>query len=679
VGYIGGEPLDVESGEIASFSVIGIPGTPQGQAVQNDSYDISLTPNDPAIAGDIRGRLQPDSYLALSFGWPDYIPFDLAASGNEIQLGACDETSPVCTTAPADLPSGQSGFAVLALNAASLQPVDPEMVTGLFATNTGDPVTDATNVQDMANFIDFYDGDPMIFLITSIGTPQVESETVGAWNALSEALNGIGANTDLFNTSATPSGPGGYAFVGGPGLQGDDLSPVAGQPFDPEGLLSRRTDSRLEVQSADPLGVFTYEVMPLAYQAPKEWPLENESWYDEAQAWFAEPDQLDLEALPDIRDNYWSNLDAPWSKIYGWLAPGSTQIDCDEAPVMATECGQLQAQLYTEVGYLLNLQLMQSNLEIPFLTAPAAEQVDLGCIATDIQNTVNVDGDSGGEVLWAFEEMLGILSSLAGAGDSPGPQPRPQAVRARDERGRSAASSCQTTSPAAVPGEAVEDLADAGLGVLSGVFGLTAVFATDTDGTKLMEELETEASALNVQYANAQEAGIATLQNVVGLLASDWGKLSYIGPLLPANPEWTWSNDSLDFAFSGLTTSARQNDYEQLMPVNLWNMNWGPLANIDDFDDHSCPSMNNLKAQLAGDEPPSAQYQSTVGFASGSVSTPQPTTNLYALATQDPTLHAPESSLTDALFQTPSLSASSAGFTQSQFFNQTMPVQDLCF
>jgi hypothetical protein len=134
------------------------------------------------------------------------------------------------------------------------------------------------------------------------------------------------------SSSNSTSGVANFALVGGAGLV--NLTPGSGAPvqnlaqgeaggsdftsLEMTGILTRSNTWQYYPISAAPLGVFSDELMPIAYESPRGWPLSSPD-YSRVQAYIAglsciEPSPSRCTAPHDIRSQYW-NSDGSWSAM----------------------------------------------------------------------------------------------------------------------------------------------------------------------------------------------------------------------------------------------------------------------------------------------------------------------------------------------------------------------------
>src|SRR5581483_8412805 len=300
--------------------VIGIPGTQGGQAYQA-SLPMNSTESFPAISGYLtRSSTSQDSFeAAFTFAPSDYIPFSMNSTTGAITVG-CYPRSMTCGNYNETIPS--PGFGVVVVDAYSLEGVGNEMVF-----NANDSGSDPESLPSMANYLSNFSGDPSkLVFIVSHGEPEPNAANYVSWNQVAQQVQNLGGNITTFNTfngSGATSGVSDFGLVGGNGIAGsaqDQAGGVTGQP-NPipllmKGVLTRSNTWQFYPIASAPLGVFSMQLMPTAYQPASPWP-DSTPPYTKVQSYIAslfclEPSNQRCTQPADIRSQYWQR-DQSWT------------------------------------------------------------------------------------------------------------------------------------------------------------------------------------------------------------------------------------------------------------------------------------------------------------------------------------------------------------------------------
>ena len=335
---LGGTPIPTSSAgggftDIAPAALIGIPGTGSGQA-----YQAQLPISGPGSSEpfpSISGYLTRDStsqtalQSSYTFAPQDYLPFSLNAASGQITLG-CTAQSHMCQHLE-NFPSAP-GFEVAVLDAYTLQQIGNTQAYGPLNNQPNSAATTA-QLTAMAGFLQNYSDDPSkLVLILSHGGPAPNNP---AWSQVAQQIEALGGDVNAFNTYNLPNGadgPADFAMIGGAGLVtaagSGYAAPVSiaqattgGSDFaslDMTGVLTRSNTWQYYPTSVAPLGVFSTELMPIAYETPRGWPLSTPA-YSRVQAYIAglsctEPSPTRCVAPHDIRSQYWES-DQPWTPM----------------------------------------------------------------------------------------------------------------------------------------------------------------------------------------------------------------------------------------------------------------------------------------------------------------------------------------------------------------------------
>jgi hypothetical protein len=224
---LGAQTLNTGGGNWATalagggWSLVGIPGLPQGQATS--LFGLQQSADQPV--GAMSGSFVIDSTgVNYQFTWPfTFTTFDTQAPGssanqNVISVAGATYTSDV-------VPSGQSAFQVVALDAGTLALRSQSTIAV-----RSDPTALGSQLGALAG-----DAAPALVLVTSIGNPSVPqgaSVDPAGWPAVAGAVDSLGGNPWAL---LALDGSGNYSLVGATALnqQGPNLGADLSQPVDP--------------------------------------------------------------------------------------------------------------------------------------------------------------------------------------------------------------------------------------------------------------------------------------------------------------------------------------------------------------------------------------------------------------------------------------------------------------
>jgi hypothetical protein len=538
---IGGEtPIGDVSG---GFSIIGIPGQSEGNAYQY-VQPISDFPNFAGINGyftqDSTGAFGSAGYVFVP---GQFIPYNLGAGGATPMTFGCNQQVSFCTeiSPPSNPPT--EGFVLAQLDPYSLNQVSAAQG---FENTASDLQALATALQNV--------GPNTMVLLKSVGSP---TPTTTEWFQLSRAIYAVGGNPQIFNHLNSLNGPGtnDYALVGGPGIEVSEVwgQSENGNAFGMAGILSRSNDWAFGGAHADAFnGERTYELEQVAYQPPYQeqgapaynFPLQGDindptdpygqAERDLAEYYYCPPDPnrtIPCNPPPpgDIRSQYWQTTHAStqWNStlLNGFTPP-------PDAPYSGTQLSNLITQLGVEMGMVNAIQLLEQGLLTPYILGGSDTNPTLQTITTQIQDAVNVPGDS---VL--FADLLGALQGALSLGSSViGPE---------------------------VSGAQVTQL----LGALGSSIGVMTPFVVDSNGNPVLEEVALAADELGSDlWSNFTETQVG-YDRLVEILVSDWGKMQWAYNLYNSGLDKLGGAQPVEAAINTLQLTGRRTVWRGLMNV----------------------------------------------------------------------------------------------------------------
>jgi hypothetical protein len=633
---VGGRLSDVDQSLMrqgAPFSLIGSPTAPDDSAFVNVGGNTGTGSRLGTLSGylQVNGAIGEYGFVFGEFETFDTAPESTASSHSAIQVGP--------TTLDHAVASDFKGFQVAVVDRYSLDVIKDQM----FATNTGDPATDAANLNAMASMISR--GSVLPYELVLIRSYGAVGPTTPAWDTVAQAIERLGGTRTVFNrleASKITTEPG-YSFVGAL----DDVEAAeASQPLGDSdgrlaGIMGRNRTARYDPALSDPVGTADPDLVSLVYQAPQAFPAFGTAGLQGANAYIARKLFTDAVSPPDLRAQYWLNWSADWNNkrttLTGLAYPGDSACSCS-----ADEFTEVKTQLDSEVAKLIDVKTwiasMQATLD------PTKSAFDLMKIAHDIQVAVNppprnTDGDAS-QVLNA---ALGIAGTLL-------------------------------EGPIGV---------SANLTVTG--FGLIAGLQSGADGSALLGDIEAKATSLNDELFTRFQLARSALTGMGKIMVSDYGKLTDAAAHI--NSDWAWPADDTPVRTT-INKGTKQWFYSELMPV-AWQRWW--IRGARNARDWVCgePHTRYYKPiyPFRG-VPDSSQYDAVVGFTSNPVT---PLTNRYSLGVRSTfdgaweswNALAPPAEMTDALFKplTLDLNSNTLGLHPQTFFednfepNQT-PVEN---
>jgi hypothetical protein len=491
--------------------------------LMNDGMSLR-NPDKPDEVGDpggIVGWLQVDYQGRYTLIRPPYLRFDSSSDSGPLSNVMTINGRPYSSQL-VNVPAGTSGFQVLALERANLDPLAG--FPKAYPTNSGFPDFDDHYQQTMANDLKAALDQGAFVVVQSIGTPY---PTRPSWAGIAAQLERMGASGHVFNTldgSVDPGAPKplSYAVAGCVGCQraAESSYPLtrAKGAGSVAGLLARDGDWRWDLYLRDaglPNGKdVDYRLAQIAYQDPVSWPAG------------ASPGQL--KALEFLHPKL--GLKVPSADVYCYRATDVRTAYCndlidwgaDKLPLLpkddkiaslAQQCGcsaddlaAVVKQLRIEFLHVDQVnELLKTGGRIDTILARAfpQSQGDIQTIADDI--TAAVQMQASGQQRSSWVEYVAWVFEVA-----------------------------SEVAPFVEEAEF--------FGALAGVVGSTLGLAGDTtnDGAS---DFRFAADKLGTEMSNAFNANAAQRGHIHNLIVTDWGKLSTVGPLVDGdwgdNPAYT--------------------------------------------------------------------------------------------------------------------------------------------
>jgi hypothetical protein len=535
-----------EAQDPREYSIIGIPGAPEGAAT------IRIPDLDPksVSSGSIVGYLQKlqavnlDGVPVYSYVSPENPSFDTSREHTA--------TSNTMTVGPAvfqgSLPAGGSaGFQITI--------VDPFTVRGVIsttiATNTAnDSLTLDRKVQGEAaatlKSILNYPGHQLVFVQT-IGKPKAAGPE---WEGVVEQLARLGANHVLVNAL---DGSSEYALVGHvdsnrPAVESStayDHGPYGARQYPPArlvGSLARARNYRFEVTvsstptTANPGGMVNLGLISLAYQPARAFPIlgadadpppaPGEGAAAESYICQRLGFCQDANSCPDMRSCYWQRFGATdWNGKQSELTEIRYPDDGTKAKLgfVKTTFEAVKAQLFREISALVADKKYLLGLQEPLEKVQAESADSLKRISEKVWDSLQRPEGST-STAW----VLGVIGKTLSIGSFAGPP---------------------------VSGIAAG---------MAATFGLVSYLSTETGQPILGTEVKAEAAQLGTTLIERLNLARQASYGLGKLVAGDYGKLMDLSHhaatdwLLPENPE---------AVATPLRLAAKQWFYEALVPV----------------------------------------------------------------------------------------------------------------
>ena len=529
-----------------SFTVIGIPGMPAGQAwretaAQNQTAD-----------GRITGYLTPGTlstggsgkYTVVN-GPAPYVPVNTCTGdGCAVQVG--DQPY------PAD-PDVTNGFHVVVLDRTTLTEITNQTVTttdALLSAIQNPLVNPAVGHAVVAGYPAVIPPTPLLtdqrlVIIQSVGNGHLTG-SAGAVQNLVREIDQLGGTPEYFRPSltATPTSHYRYALVGAatdlpwhavtslesstamthPGyIPGTDGQPT-GQI---DGVVQRDRDGLYTPSAGDTVGTTNVDLYPIIYQPAQAWPDADDTTNLKYIA-----DNIGLPGYPAVRPAYTNALlKGSWPN-YSRKLEGLT---CPPTPPQSGACDAssfeaVKTELLAEFGWVTKAYDLVGELRSPYSQAtPLGFNVQT--IANAVKGSLPVPNGATATARW--QQIFGAVMTTA---------------------------------------EFVASVA--GQGKAAAVFGLVGAAVTMADQTMQTpsggpaDDVTAAAGNLGAQLGYQQTATYQWLNNLQDILLSDYGKLSAVGTAIQEQENgWEWTGQTTNFLIDAVNGNARAAAYSALVPV----------------------------------------------------------------------------------------------------------------
>jgi hypothetical protein len=564
----------VEPGQVKAFNdamkMIGVgPIDPDRFAEWGQKLVIEGVPSSGAGSGyythggdpdGLKGWLMPDATNRFRFQ-SERPPFDTSSSATATTNTLTIREQHV----EASLPAGATGgFQVAVVDPIDFRPLD----NAVFVSNqpgedqekSGAYQAVLSGLTAMAKFLNDHAPTRFHLAVQSIGhvalppapaNPYDAPVLRNAWQKVTLALAGYGANPDTFNTV-----DGSYAFLGGSWLSRSEVAqsssafvtdPTTTPPTRESGTLSGRAsmnpDGNFKPVAADSSGSFDSRLYDKAFRAPTPWPYTAAAG-DPNALQYAKALRDITAALPrlrgyypDLRQAYVANANLTYGDMKGDLErmpyPGDGYTCTDDAGRIRKYPGytrrqfcNLSTELQHEFDWLDATNTLFDSYEKAFNRSGAKQGVDLQTIGDTISTAVKPD--SAAEQGWSVGAFLGnLISALLLAFN-----PEGTAVLAAWE--------------ALVTGyELVRELVGNG------------------NGAPVGDQITTKVKDMSADVANRLFDTANALDRLREVIVSDYGRLEALGSVADGPG---WAIDVPDTATS-LSIGAKANFSAQLVPI----------------------------------------------------------------------------------------------------------------
>ena len=344
------------------WSLIGIPGLPQGTAYQF----IGLQREPSAPVGSMSGFFQLDTSGNFTFSWPPaYQTFDTQAAASIPGSQSAIAVGPQ-TYVSATVPPGQSAFHVLWLDSGTL--ALQGQYTALNAESGCGPSGPLLCLSDLASTLQsiLSSQDPALLLVATIGKPAVDpGGALGeAWATVAQMLNGTGAEPYAL---LGLDGTGDYSFVGLQGLlqlegpnSGTELSQVVTGSPTPRvtGLLERnRQGNWMSSTNGSPApgtdpSRFIPSLRRILAQPNQGFPEFDSKAKRAAEQYITTKLGLTPDPNFGIRANYWTDQSADWNTLQSTLEGLTPCAGVPCTPCPPATCDRSTAAFETVEGVL---------------------------------------------------------------------------------------------------------------------------------------------------------------------------------------------------------------------------------------------------------------------------------------------------------------------------------------
>lgn len=528
----------------ATISFAGVNGFSPG-----DGWQITGTSPDQSL----NGFLSPDNNDNYAYLGTAPQPFDMGADGQSVSLSLGSQTY------NASLPSGQGGFTAVYLDATTLQPSPGAPSTlpvqATYQTANADGTPNISEVQRMAGDLSAAQKvRPTMFVaVRSIGTQPLAGVGLqppayaGPFNApyasaldgLAAAIAGVGGQAQrIWGMATPPAATNSYTLIGRGGSFGE--APAQGSGTDigtamspapssvhMRGVLVRDRQQRYEVRGAAN-GPFGTSLAQLMVAEPTAWPFTDTPAGLAALQCIGYAQRLGS----DPRTAYWTstNDSSDWNNIKQAI----NQMQASDCPSVDPGLfGQVQQQLVTEIGWLVQVQSYIPSLMSTFSDSKLSTFTDLKSISDQVKQAVKPppQANAGTSLLTIFGDALDLVNDFLG-----------------DEVSA-------VTGPISAGFVLAGDLFAPGQGAAPIDWNERITTASDNLGDALATQLDDISD---------------TSENLVDIIAADYTKLSTVGQLggCSGGPgctaEWQFTQD-------------QQNALSRMYEVNAERKIWGGI------------------------------------------------------------------------------------------------------
>jgi hypothetical protein len=503
-----------------SFSAVGVTGLARGEGWLRTQV---MPGSDPAA---LDGKLIRGPGPAYTFTWGAPTEFDTSASGttptrNVMQIG--DAAYPSDPIFP-----GDAGFQLVAVDRRSGRVV---------GNRTWDLSAGPGAETDMAAYMNGIGPDTAV-LVASFGRPgdhgrAGEDSDDLSWTRLAMQMERAGGLRDTFvrlrnvDRYALAGIPAGTTTIGQ--WPESSTNVTNGGNGRVHGLLTRDQNGRLTPAAYDSTGQTPFAMHQVAFQDATPFP-----WEADVGATLAAYRYLSRQADggTDLRANYWLQpySDAKWNDIARTLE--------DLAYPSGAEFSQgvfirFRDQLVQEIRWLLNVRSYLNALASPFSTSGLSSWASLREIAQEVGAQVADDPNAAADA-----KRMQVVTMVVGLADK--------------------------VSGGSIP-------------VFSGamqLYGIVDQFLRSASGAPPRDTFETTVADLGPALQQQMEESQEAFQQLGALIASDYGKLRFVGTnamCSPSNPDcpraWQWTTLDQAQAAAMAKLVARRTIYSSLLPT----------------------------------------------------------------------------------------------------------------
>jgi hypothetical protein len=559
---------DLPGTGVGSFSAIGVPGLPAGQA------DARVVVGGASGSGRMTGYLTPDVYFNYAWLPPESPAFDTRSAGQCVddRVRLCFNTM---TVGGHDFrsASSQSGYQVEVFNGHTLDHVG----SGTFQTLGGNPELDRMH--------DFVAGTPPGNLVLITGIDDGEFQPLGgsdhgAINRLADAVASVGGTKNLFlRSGATKSSF--YTLVGWAGAgegNGEETSRVNAGPTGLGRL--RGTLTRDHEQLFRPITASVADQPPEALtrvmlQPASPWPLDGDPAAQKAIAYIGSQVKKLGE---DPRSAYWTQaLDQA-----GWISvgqdvgnkntlnyPGDNRANCNNGGFCLPDFQAARRELLKEIHLVGNVRGYLADLSSPFAEDAISTWSDLQVIADASMNSLHPPPD---QILSNVVLVSGIVASAMQVAAVPGGE----------------------------EGLAMEQAAQ--------MLSLTNTYLSDDRDGSDADIVRTAADKLAANLIQRLKTVQASYFSVGSIIVGDYDKLQTVGTLGGCKagpscpPEWQYTTTDKQASSMAIWKASESSFDQQFVRIAFPSWLLGPRQNRarDPRQEYSC-GLTSLK--VFQDEP----------------------------------------------------------------------------